>query len=102
MVCNTCGTPNVDEAAFCSNCGAPLTTTAVQNTDNGKGFAIASLVLGIVSIFCFAIITGTLAIVFSSKAKAKGYPGGMATAGFVCGIIGLVGWAISMVMGFLV
>ena len=99
MVCNNCGTPNVEEAFVCSNCGAPLTAT-VQNTDNGKNFAIASLVLGIVSIFCFGIIVGTLAIVFSRMAKSKGYPGGMATAGFVCGIIGLVGWALSMVLQF--
>lgn len=98
MVCNNCGTPNAEGAMACVNCGAPLTAAVAENTDNGKGFAIASLVLGIVSIFCFAIITGTLAIVFSRMAKSKGYPGGMATAGLVCGIIGLIGWVISMVM----
>ena len=55
----------------------------------GHGFAIASLVLGIVSFFCFAIITGILAIVFGAIAKNKGNTEGKATAGIVCGVIGV-------------
>lgn len=100
MVCNQCGTSNEPNAIVCANCGTPL-TTEVANTDDGKGFAIASLVLGILSIFCFALIAGTLAIVFSTMAKSKGYKGGMATAGMVCGIIGLAFWAIMLVIGLI-
>lgn len=64
----------------------------------GKGFAIASMVLGIVSFFCFAVITGVLGIIFGGVAKSKGYRGGMATAGIVCGIIGVVAWFLMMIL----
>lgn len=63
----------------------------------GKGLAVASLVLGIVSFFCFAIITGILAIVFGAVAKNKGFKGGMATAGIVCGVIGVALWLVMMI-----
>jgi hypothetical protein len=54
-----------------------------------NGFAIASLVLGIVSFFCFGAITGILAIIFGAVAKKQGNTGKMATAGLVLGIIGV-------------
>ncbi len=57
----------------------------------GKGFAVAGMVCGIVSLFCFGFICGVLGIVFGGVAKSKGYKGGMATAGIVCGIIGILG-----------
>ena len=99
MTCNNCGTSNDPNAKYCYSCCASLTEVEANTaSDDGKGFAIASLVLGIVSIFCFAIITGTLAIVFSRMAKSKGYQGGMATAGMVLGIIGVVAWAIMLLL----
>lgn len=65
---------------------------------NGK--AIASLVLGIVSLFCFGLVTGILAIVFSriatqeiAASHGSQTGAGMAKAGFIIGIIGLVLWA---------
>ena len=62
-----------------------------QPVDNGNGFAVASLVLGILSIFCIPpIISSLLAIIFGALAKSKGNKGGMPIAGIVCGIIGLV------------
>lgn len=57
----------------------------------GKGLAVAGLVLGIISFFCIPVVTGLLGIIFGGVAKSKGYRGGMATAGIVCGIIGIVG-----------
>lgn len=68
---------------------------------NGKGFAIASLCLGIASVFfcccccCLyyvAIITGVLAIVFAflSKNANNGKLSGMAIAGLILGIIAIV------------
>jgi len=78
----------------------------VQHSLNNKdaptsGLAIASLVLGIVSIIgCFlyglpSVICGPLAIYFANRAKKQYAAGeasassrGMAQAGFVCGIIG--------------
>ncbi len=118
MYCSKCGQNNVDEAAFCVSCGEPLNQTqqqpeqpsAAQQTANvyyqpapqqpqqpgqtqpkpGQGMAVASMVLGIVSLFCAAIITGILAIIFGGVAKSKGNKSGMATAGIVLGIIGIV------------
>jgi hypothetical protein len=66
--------------------------------------ATASLVLGILSIFCCGFILGPLAIVYSNKAKAAifanpGYTGaGMATAGMVLGICGLVLHVIGLIL----
>lgn len=68
----------------------------MENQSNGK--AVASLVLGIVSCVCtifgiyggiIGIICGVIAIVLGTKAK-KETPSGLATAGFVLGIIGTV------------
>ncbi|GAA1732904.1 DUF4190 domain-containing protein [Aeromicrobium alkaliterrae] len=65
---------------------------------NGK--ATASLVLGIVSFFCFGLVTGILAIVFSRMATQEIRTSngtqtgeGLAKAGFILGIIGVVLWA---------
>jgi len=66
---------------------------------SGNGIAIASMVLGIISIplVCFWYISipcAILAIIFGvvgRSAAKKGAPrGGMATAGLVCGLIGLL------------
>ena len=60
-----------------------------------KGMSVASLVLGILSVSCFGLVTGILAIVFGVKARKlcdQGVYGGrgMATAGMVTGILGTV------------
>ncbi len=78
MICNKCGTPNPDDALFCSSCGAKIEATAAPNTaytapsyptyatpeaynqsgvqllgDETKNWAgITSLVCGIVSVAC--------------------------------------------------
>lgn len=124
MLCKNCGTLNDPNSKFCTSCGADLSLAnegetpvtpqptydaynaapqyPVQNPQDGKGFAIASLVLGIVSFFCFAFISGTLGIIFGVVAKNKGYKGGMATAGIVCGVIGIVLWILMMIGGLLI
>lgn len=100
--CIKCGAQNSDNAVTCSNCGAALANVpsynAVQtNGTAGKGFAIAGMVCGIVSFFCFGIILGVLAIIFGAVAKNKGYRGGMATAGIVLGAIGLALYLIMLI-----
>lgn len=63
-----------------------------QEDKSIKRFAIASLVLGIVSFFCCGIITSILAIVFGRISLSKQpMNNGLAKAGFILGIIGLVG-----------
>ncbi len=124
MFCNQCGTQNQDGVRFCVNCGAdlaasqqPQTTPNQQPQGNpyqnnpyqqpvyqapkqpGHGFAVASLVLGIVSFFISAIIAGSLAIVFGSVAKSKGNTGKLATAGIICGIVGIALWAFFLILG---
>ena len=121
MVCKHCGSQNADGIRFCTNCGADLSAeqsapynaypqsnpygnVQPQNTQPasqpGKGLAIAALVCGIVSFFCFSIILGPLAIIFGGVAKSKGCRSGMATAGIVCGAIAVALWLIMMVAGF--
>lgn len=66
-----------------------------------SGLAIASLVLGIVSLvlYMFPFVTSILAIIFGGVAKSKGNKSGMATAGLVCGIIAPVFWILLIVLG---
>ena len=73
----------------------PQTTQQTQNTQQeSKGFSIASMVLGIISVvlFCFAYISipgSILAIIFGAVGMKKGGKG-MAIAGIVLGIIAIV------------
>ena len=66
-----------------------------------KGFSIASMAMGILSIVCccgtvysffflFPLIFAILALVFKRIAKKKGATDGMATAGMICGIVGII------------
>ena len=65
------------------------------NSSEKNSFGVASLVLGIVSFFCFGAITGILAIVFGVQGRKAADQGrannkGVATAGMVLGIIATV------------
>ena len=70
-------------------------TTPDEAGENGKGLAVASMVLGLVGLLAFALPCGILAIVFSVVSKKK-MKSGMATAGLVLGIIDLASWALIM------
>jgi hypothetical protein len=68
--------------------------TLERKASNPRGMAIASLVLGILSLFIGGIILGTLATVFgalSMNKLEKGDGRGMAVAGLILGILGIVG-----------
>lgn len=64
----------------------------------GKDKAIASLILGIVSIVScltgigaiIGFITGIIGLVLSNLAKKQGYYDGIRTGGFVCSLVGLI------------
>ena len=86
----------------CPECGTDLSISLNTFTTPISGYAVASLVLGILSIVtcCFwgipSVIVGPLAIVFAGIAKRNYIEGkcsanslGLATAGRICGIIGL-------------
>jgi hypothetical protein len=76
----------------------PVATAPTTTRTSGR--AIASLVLGIVSLFLFGVIAGVLAIVFGVQARKETQRDptvggrGLATAGMILGIIGVVLWAI--------
>ena len=101
MFCENCGAHNAEGTAFCSNCGAamsaPVAAPAESTSQPGKGLAIAAMILGIVSFFCFPAITGALGIIFGACAKGKGSTSGMATAGIVLGAIGIGLWLIMLI-----
>ncbi len=98
MVCPKCGAQNPDNAAVCGNCGNQMTISVQPQMGYaqpapasvpGKGLAIAGMVCGIVSFFCFGLVLGLLAVIFGGVAKSKGYRGGQATAAIVLGVIGI-------------
>lgn len=111
MYCAKCGTQIDDSANFCRKCGAAVPSSAGQTrppvtqvpalqspqpvqTAKTNGFAIASLVLGIIGFFNF--FAAVLAIIFGGVAmgqlnrnpEMKGR--GLATAGLIVGIIAFV------------
>ena len=64
----------------------------------GKGYCIAALVLGIIGVFG-SFIPSILGIIFGTKGRRMssevlGEPSKMATAGLVCGIIGVIMYGI--------
>lgn len=110
MICSNCGAEIPNGSTFCTSCGAQVSAPAqsYQSQPNynapagkvaepGKGLAIASLVLGIVSFLCFPYITGVLGIIFGGVAKSKGCRSGMATAGIACGVVGVGLWLLMLI-----
>ena len=94
MFCNRCGANIPDGSTFCPSCGNQFGNVAPKTP--GLGLAIASMVLGIISLLCFPYITGVLAVIFGAVAKNKGCRSGMATAGIVCGIVGVALWVVML------
>ncbi len=66
-----------------------------QQPDQSKGLAVASLVLGIVSLFLFWFITAPLAIIFGALRVKSGTAGrGMAIAGIILGAFSLIAYIV--------
>lgn len=128
MRCPKCGYEQEDNTRFCGSCGAflnPETQNGAQPNYNiqqqpanvffgndadsqakiaARKKADNARILGIISIFLMGMILGIMAISQGSAAKKElerlGEPTGVATAGIVCGIIGLVGWVFAMIYMF--
>ena len=112
--CPECGEMIVAGAAKCRFCGAVfdprLRGSSAHRGQSYQGFAITSMVLGILALptACFGIVFGIVAIVFAAIAKSgmtksNNYEGkGMATAGMFMGILGAVGWTVLYLIIFLV
>ncbi len=69
----------------------------MNNKADGK--AIGSLICGIIGLFIFGIIFGIIAIVLSNKSIQTNGPTGVAKAGKVLGIICIIFFFISLIMG---
>ena len=71
----------------------------------GKNKAIASLVLGIISVVLWffgyssilSVVLGIRGVVLASKSKEEGYDENIRTAGFILSVIGIIGGAIFFV-----
>ena len=71
----------------------------------GKNKAIASLVLGIISVVLWffgyssilSVVLGIIGVVMDSKSKEEGYDENIRTAGFILSVIGIIGGAIFFV-----
>ncbi len=91
------GHPQPLTARYCSICGSRMTAMpeaqAEPTARTGNGFAITSLVLGILGLLGVIFIFSVPAIIFGGVALARANSGrgsgrGMAIAGLVLGIIG--------------
>lgn len=86
---------------------APVAPPAPPGAQTTPGKATASLVLGIVGLLVCPIVCSVLAIVFGIQAKSEidGSGGrlggrGMAQAGVILGILGLVAFVVLFAVGF--
>ena len=100
ILCPRCQALSPITANNCKSCGMPFTMegTTLEASGTSNGFCVASLVLGIIGLpAACAVIPSVLAIVFGiigynqvSKSGMEGGGKGMAIAGMICGVIGLV------------
>jgi Domain of unknown function (DUF4190) len=120
MTCARCGAKASPGATFCGTCGNPLTAPSVApppipppppyrppapQSGRTNGLSIASLVLGILWIWglgaILALIFGFTARKQIQESNGRQGGGGLATAGIVLGIVGILG-AILLTVGIAV
>lgn len=97
--CSRCGGVSPITSNNCRSCGMPFTMegTTLEAAGGSNGFAVASLVLGIIGLFtACVVIPPLLALIFGvigyrqiSKSSTTGGGRGMAITGMVLGAIGL-------------
>ncbi len=99
MNCKNCGNKLAEGSKYCSVCGSKVTKALEEKantTSSSKGQAIASLVIGIVSIFfgslfmALPILGLILGVTYKEKCSEK-------TAGIILNIIGLVFSILSLI-----
>ena len=103
--CLHCGEMIDASSQLCAFCNGVLSPDGIYHgpKTNAPG-AVSSLVYGIVGLFICGLILGVVAIQYSKKAKAAmaldPHLGGegLATAGFVMGVIDIIAWGIIVIM----
>lgn len=89
MICGKCGRELPGDTHFCPSCDG--SDTAIRpNPWKADIMAVASLVLGILSLLGLNLLSGLLAVILGKIAKKECSKQGIATAGIVCGAIALV------------
>jgi ribosomal protein S27AE len=123
-VCPKCGMQNDDNSVVCTQCGflfsneaapefsKPVVQQAPVYNQNAvpknNGFAIASLVLGIVGVVacCYGLVPQVLAVIFGfiAKKKIKESNGAEQGENFakIGTILGFVGFGIGLIVGIIV
>lgn len=109
--CKYCGASLDNDSLFCASCGAKVTQTAPVPQVQGRGLAIASLILSIIGLAAgFGMLMVSinmsarpsmlmasilyypiplLAVLFATNARKKGYVYGISKSGLIMGIAGL-------------
>lgn len=111
MFCAKCGKEMDDNAKFCPSCGADATVPTVSEqpsyqqpsydepayTEQSSGTGVGAMVCGILSlVLCWlpivGLVLGIVATILGGKGRRTLPPDkrGMALAGFIMGIIGMV------------
>jgi hypothetical protein len=98
--CPRCAAQSPITSNNCKSCGMPFTMegTTIEASGQSNGFCVASLVLGIVGIPAgctliiplLAVIFGIIGLMQISRSEGEGGGRGMAIAGIVCGVLGLL------------
>ena len=77
--CSGCGVQLNQLSGFCSSCGQQIgIPKSIQEGSTGRGFAVAGLVCGIISLFVLPVVLGPLGVIFGSVAWSKGSKFGVA------------------------
>ena len=113
MYCRNCGEKLNDDQNYCPKCGQECTEPwqqgprykvepgeyqQYQAKPDPDGFAIASLILGILSFFIIPLIGAILAIVFANKSMERCGVTTVAKVGKILGIISLILCIVSVVI----
>lgn len=85
MVCPDCGAEIPEGSEVCTECSK-------TKKKYGKDFALAALVLGILSMVIFPYLYAPLSVVAAAFAKRQDYHGKMHLIGVVLSLVALVGW----------
>lgn len=106
MFCPNCGNENDPNDNFCKSCGADLhsndqNANYVNQNKKKSPSAVSGFVCSLVGMFIFGFLC-IVGMILSKKAlneaKQTGAPTGLATAGFVLGIIGTCGWIVGVLL----
>lgn len=99
VYCPNCGVQNDASHPYCYNCGTPLYET-VQVKDSIDGFSLAGMIVGIISIFSFALIVPeVVGLVLSIFGYRKTYKG---SKNRTFALIGIITSSISLALFFLI